>query len=230
MSLSEAGVTAGYDQRWMTGPPTTTQARTRAERLRQELREEIVTAAFEEFSQRGYHDTGIADIAQRLGIGHGTFYRHFKNKRDILDHVVDGLLARILEALAAENAPDAVDTLDEYVEQCRRISGALSEIFSADPRVARMLLLEATSIDAELTERVLGLFDTATALTAAYFMHGRELGYLRADLDVDGTARAVVGVILANLLQGLRTPTDREAQRRTADAGLRLMFDGIARR
>ncbi|WP_320671185.1 TetR/AcrR family transcriptional regulator [Patulibacter defluvii] len=207
--------------------PTT---RTRAERLRQELREEIVDAAFAEFSQRGYHDTGIAHIAQRLGIGHGTFYRHFKNKRDILDHVVDRLMARIMQALAAENAPDAVDTLEDYVAQCRRIGDALNEIFAADPRVARMLLLEATSIDEALTERVLGLFDTAATLTAAYFAHGRELGYLRADLDDEGTAQAVVGVILANLIQGLKAPDDREAQRRTAEAGLRLMFDGIARR
>lgn len=45
----------------------------RAERHRQQLRAEIVEAAFVEFSERGYHQTAISDIAQRLGIGHGTF-------------------------------------------------------------------------------------------------------------------------------------------------------------
>ena len=42
--------------------------------------------------------TAIADIAKRLGIGHGTFYRHFKNKRDILDHVID----EVYEKFASE--------------------------------------------------------------------------------------------------------------------------------
>ena len=65
-----------------------------SQRKRHELREEIVDAAFAEFAERGYHDTGIADIARRLGIGHGTFYRYFENKRDILDHVVTRLMPR----------------------------------------------------------------------------------------------------------------------------------------
>ena len=67
----------------------------RAERKKQELRREIIDAAFDCFAERGYHATGIADVATRLGIGHGTFYRYFQNKRDIVDHVVDELVARI---------------------------------------------------------------------------------------------------------------------------------------
>ncbi|WP_241199177.1 helix-turn-helix domain-containing protein [Rhodococcus sp. NJ-530] len=44
---------------------------TRAERKKAELRREIIDASFECFAQRGYHATGIADIATTLGIGHG---------------------------------------------------------------------------------------------------------------------------------------------------------------
>ena len=40
-------------------------------------------------------ETAIADIAKRLGIGHGTFYRHFANKRDILEHVIDDVTKKI---------------------------------------------------------------------------------------------------------------------------------------
>ena len=61
----------------------------RAERNRLQLRADILQAAFIEFSDRGYHQTAIADIAQRLGIGHGTFYRYFDNKRDIFEKAKD---------------------------------------------------------------------------------------------------------------------------------------------
>src|SRR5690349_12464376 len=115
-----------------------TEGLTRAERKKQELRREIIDAAFDCFAQQGYHATGIADIAARLGIGHGTFYRYFDNKRDIVEHVITGLIDRILGALTAENAPDAVHTLEEYREQTARIGDALGRILTEDPRVPRM--------------------------------------------------------------------------------------------
>jgi AcrR family transcriptional regulator len=199
----------------------------RAERKKQELRREIIDAAFDCFAERGYHATGIADVATRLGIGHGTFYRYFQNKRDIVDHVVDDLVARITGALTAENAPDAVSTLAEYREQSARIGEALARIFGEDPRVPRLLLFEAPGIDRAMAERILDLFDLAAALTAAYLSHGVELGYLRADLDVGNTARAINGMILGSAIASLRTPEDQTA---LSEAIRRVMYDGIAAR
>ena len=202
---------------------------TRAERKKQELREEIVDAAFAEFAERGYHDTGIADIAQRLGIGHGTFYRYFENKRDILEHVMAGLIARFLAVLDAENAPDAASTLEEYRAQAERIAEALTEIVEDEPRAARMLLFEATSVDDELTERVLGVFDAAAELTAGYFENGVRRGYLRWDLDVEASARAVVGMMIAGIVSGLRNPADLDEHRRFNAAAVALMLTGIVK-
>jgi AcrR family transcriptional regulator len=199
-----------------------------AERKREALRAEIIDAAFAEFAERGYHQTGIADIAKRLGIGHGTFYNHFANKREILEHVVDDVVERITGALEAENAPEAVTDLDEYRDQAHRIAAALTAIIEADPRVARMLLLEATSIDAEMTARLLGLLDEGGRISAAYLRNGVERGFLRADLDVEATADAIVGMILAAALRSLRTPLDLEDRRRFDDSIIRLLIDGIA--
>ena len=190
------------------------------------MRAEIVDAAFAEFSQRGDHQTAIADIATRLGIGHGTFYRYFRNKRDILEHVVDELVARLEAALSAENAPDVPTTIGEYREQAERIGDAIGEIFEADPRAARMLLLEATSIDAELTDRVLGLFDLAGETAAEYLRNGVRRGYMRADLDIANTADAITGMVLAAVLRALRSGPDPAARRRSQEAIVRLLMDG----
>ncbi|RSM85806.1 TetR/AcrR family transcriptional regulator [Kibdelosporangium aridum] len=199
----------------------------RAERKKQELRREIIETAFDCFAERGYHATGIADIATRLGIGHGTFYRYFQNKRDIVDHVITDLVETVVAALAAENAPEAVSSLAEYRVQSARIGDALSVILGGDPRVARFLLLEAAGIDAEMRERVLDFYETAAQLTAGYLHHGVNLGYLHADLDVDSTARAINGMIIAAVLTSLRDPGP-EAQARMSSAIRRVMYDGIA--
>jgi AcrR family transcriptional regulator len=190
------------------------------------MRAEIVDAAFAEFSERGYHQTGIADIARRLEIGHGTFYRYFKNKRDILNHVVDDLVAHLTSALAAENAPGVPTNLEEYREQAHRIADAVGAIFEADPRIARMLLFESTSIDPELTDRVLGIFDLAGQVGVVYLRNGVEHGFLRADLDVESTADAITGMMLATAIRTLRTDVDTRARERMQEAVIRLLTDG----
>jgi AcrR family transcriptional regulator len=206
-----------------------TPAQARSERRKQETRREIIDAAFECFAERGYHATGIADVAARLGIGHGTFYRYFENKRDIVDHVINDLIDKVIAALGAENAPEAVDTLEDYRLQSARIGEALARIMLEDPRVPRMLILEAPGIDAAMAEKVLGFHDLAATLTAGYLEHGVKLGYLRADLDIDGTARAINGMILGSMLAGISRP-DASDQRRLSEALRRVMYDGIAAR
>jgi AcrR family transcriptional regulator len=206
------------------------QTLSRAERNRQQLRADIIQAAFEEFSARGYHQTAISDIAKRLGIGHGTFYRYFENKRDILEHVINDVSARIMAALTAENAPTATASLEDYREQTARIAKRLTEILGQNPAMARMMLFEATSIDPQMTERLLALLDWAGQFTAAYMENGVRLGFFREDLDTEATGHAVVGMILASVLRYLRAPDNRDEQKRLGEAIQRLLVDGIARR
>jgi AcrR family transcriptional regulator len=197
-----------------------------AERRKLALREEIIDAAIEVFAESGYHDAGVADIAQRVGIGHSTFYRHFDNKRAILDEVINTVILRATAALAAENAPQAADSLDTYREQVVRIAAALADITS-DLSLVRLILVEAASIDTDLRERVDALFDFAVSMTAGYYQHGRERGYLRPDLDITATARAVVGMILGLAMMGLNPAMDTDARSGSVQAATRLMLDGI---
>ncbi len=202
----------------------------RAERNRLQLRADIIQAAFIEFSARGYHQTAIADIAKRLGIGHGTFYRHFENKRDILDHVIDDVSAKIMATLVAENAPSAAASLAEYREQCARIAKRLVGIFAENPAMARLMLFEATSIDQQMTDRMMNLLDWGGKLVAAYMSNGLKLGFFRADLDVEATGHAIVGMILISALRFLTHPDDKQEQQRLANAIQLLLVDGVANR
>ncbi|HZZ45394.1 MAG TPA: hypothetical protein VFE65_00760 [Pseudonocardia sp.] len=67
----------------------------------------------------------------------------------------------------------------------------------------------------------------ATSVTAAYLSHGVGLGYLRADLDLDNTARIINGMILASATSTMRR-NDPEQHRQLSDALRRVMYDGIA--
>src|SRR5438034_6654372 len=47
-------------------------------------RQTILDAALVLFSANGYHQTTVPDIVKAAGVGHGTFYEYFSNRRDVL--------------------------------------------------------------------------------------------------------------------------------------------------
>ena len=67
-------------------------------------RDKIMDVALNMFSERGYEAVSIRDICGEVGIKESTLYYHFKNKKDILDSLIekfrshiDGLLSRVDE-------------------------------------------------------------------------------------------------------------------------------------
>ena len=56
---------------------------------REKTREKLLTAARHVFVEKGYHDAKIDDIAERAGVGKGTFYLYFKDKRAVFAELVD---------------------------------------------------------------------------------------------------------------------------------------------
>ena len=210
-----------------TNQPPRGRGRRPSEELVERRRRQIIEAAYEVFSTKGYTAAGIADIAERLGMGHGTFYRYFKNKRDILDQVVDYGVERIMRALELETAEPA-ETLEQFQDQLRRIGERLFALLDSDPGLGQVVLLEATSIDEEMTQRVLGLIDTFGALAGTFLANGVKRGFLRSDLDTASAGRAVTALALPGLFAAIRGDTGEAERRRYTEAMVSLVSEGIA--
>lgn len=66
---------------------------------------EILDAAEELFTQKGFDGTSTNDILEKAGIARGTLYYHFKSKEDIMDALIERINVRVLSA-AKEAASD----------------------------------------------------------------------------------------------------------------------------
>jgi AcrR family transcriptional regulator len=198
-----------------------------SEELIERRRTEIIEAAYQVFASRGYTAAGIADIAERLGMGHGTFYRYFKNKRDILDAVVDYGVERMVAELELETATPPA-TLAEFQDQLRHIGEQLFALLDAEPALGQIVLLEATSIDEEMTARVLGLMDTFSALGATFLQSGIDAGFLRSDLDRGSLGRALNGLVIPGLFMAVRGEAGPEARKQYIETIIALICDGLA--
>jgi AcrR family transcriptional regulator len=192
----------------------------------QEKRELILATAVAVFGDKGYHATNIADIAARLGMGHGTFYRYFENKLDIFGHVVDRAVMRVAEVVSRD-APDGARDLAEYQRQVVAIGERLTALFLEEEHVARLLFVEAVGIDPEITRKLDTAFERFADLTEAYLVNGRERGFLRSDLDTATAARAIDAMIF----ECVRRAAKAKDPKKTARAWLRtvslLMFEGM---
>ncbi|MGN9777124.1 TetR/AcrR family transcriptional regulator [Micromonospora sp. H33] len=190
-------------------------------------RQSIVDAAHSVFARKGYAAAGIADVAGELGIGHGTVYRYFENKRDVAAAVLNRALERIAVVVTAEDAT-ATGSLAEYRAQVERIGHRLYDLFAADRALGRLVFHDLGAVDDELRERLHAAHETFAEYTASYLRNGVAKGFLRPDLDVETTARVVNGMIFEGAAQVTRTDDPRPLRDRWIRAVVALMFDGIA--
>jgi len=69
-------------------------------------KEELIEATLRLYAHRGYYLTNIREIAKAVGISTPTFYRYFKDKRELfvetIEYVVKGFKKEIREALKGE--------------------------------------------------------------------------------------------------------------------------------
>ena len=63
-------------------------------------RDKIMDVALNMFSERGYEAVSIRDICGEVGIKESTLYYHFKNKKDILDSLVEKFRTHIEDLLS----------------------------------------------------------------------------------------------------------------------------------
>jgi AcrR family transcriptional regulator len=189
-------------------------------------RDEILESAERVFAEKGYHEAGIADIAADLGIGHGTFYRYFRNKHDIAATVLERVVARIAAA-GLEEDPEASTTLEEYRAQTVRILERMFSLIDEQPVVMRFFHAQSIVVDADSLYAAL---DAYAQFTERFLENGIRRGFLRGDLDVEITAQALNALIFEGTRRAVMAPQPADVRRRWIDAGTALMFDGIAAR
>lgn len=196
--------------------------------LAETRRRALVAAASEAFAQQGYAAAGIADIDARLESGHGTFYRHFESKREILDHVVDDAIGRLVASILPDPAALQVDSAEAFLTLVDALVGRVFAVVDAEPDILSLLLLETTSIDEAMTLRLLNAVEGVTGAVAAALEDGMRDGYLRADLDAHAVAGQALYLLVPGLLRTMRGGLQGEDRDRYRRGVVELLAHGIA--
>jgi AcrR family transcriptional regulator len=130
-------------------------------------RERLVVAAVDLFTDQGYDQTTVAQIAERAGVTRSTFFRHFADKREVLVAGQDTLSRLLAEGIA--EAPTSAGPLDAVAAGLERASKAMGPTNrELGPR-----LKAAVAASTELQERdALKSVSLAAAMTTALLARG----------------------------------------------------------
>jgi AcrR family transcriptional regulator len=184
--------------------PTDTVDETRTPRRKPESLSKLKIAARKLFVERGYDATRPQDIAREAGLGHGTFYLHYPDKRACFLAFVE----------------DAREELDDHVRE--RVQGraslesliaatlnAIYDYAESHPGVLSAAMTDEAVIDAEGVQAVPLLqrwgADWAHAVQAA-----AQAGRATSDYDNEVVGQAIVGAIHQAASEGHRSRRGRE--------------------
>ena len=82
-----------------------------------DTKEKILMTALHLFARDGYEAVSVRTIAEELGITKGALYRHYKNKRDIFDSIVERMIRIDEERAHAHQMPaEKYDTMPDAYE------------------------------------------------------------------------------------------------------------------
>lgn len=70
-----------------------------AQILKDEVKEKIQKSAIDVFTEKGFKETSIKDIASKAGVSVGNVYRYFTNKDDLYRTVIEGVYKGVQEIL-----------------------------------------------------------------------------------------------------------------------------------
>jgi TetR/AcrR family fatty acid metabolism transcriptional regulator len=167
------------------------------EKQRQERQELILQAAEQVFTEKGYYDISLDEIARRVGIGTATIYSHFSSKEDLM---VAAIFERALQRVAlhiqelAAIQQNAIEKLTELFQFL------ISDDFFL--RRAQLYYSLGNSPEAQkaLNDRQGSISENARIFSetlAAVIEQGKAAGDFRQDIATSTMLKAFISIVRA---------------------------------
>jgi TetR/AcrR family transcriptional regulator len=201
---------------------------TRREREKMARRDEIFVTALDLFSEKGYHNVSMHEIARKAEFAIGTLYKFFENKESLYKALVLEQVEKFHNALvqAIEEPGDEIEKLRNYVK-------AKSEVFTANVKMIRFYFSETRgasfNIKAGLDSEIREQYSNFLGMLASVFARGMEKKRFKKISDPYHLAVAIESFTNAFLFLWLEAP-GRHPYPEDPDVILNILFKGLVDR
>jgi AcrR family transcriptional regulator len=168
----------------------------RQQAIREAKKGLILDAARRVFSERGFHHTGIEEIAREAGFSKPSLYNYYKDKEDIFLHLALREIDTLLQKMA-QRRDDTVHVRNSIEGLIRAVFETFGDHFyfmltmSHFPMATLCHHDSAAQLHKEFTSRLNQLLHAFTAVIA----NGREKGEIATEVSDENCARYISGMI-----------------------------------
>jgi len=172
-----------------------------------DTRAEIRAVAAELFAQRGFEQTSLREIAERLGITKAALYYHFPSKNELMASLVEPLIEglRVLaEDVERDGPQDPRRIVEEFYEICVRHRLVLRGLVRDVHAVQELDILPVMVHWRERVDAVLvGSDDPADRVRAVVALGGlQDTVAVFDDVELSGVRDAAIAAAMRALLPG----------------------------
>jgi TetR/AcrR family transcriptional regulator len=197
----------------------------RRERQKLAQRQEMLAAALELFSKKGYRNVSMHEIAEKAEFAIGTLYKFFKNKEDLYKALILEKFYKFHEALTK-----AIEGPDDEIQKLRNYVRAKGEVFCANVSMIRLYFAEThgarynvmAGFDSEIRKRRGEFMQTL----ASIFESAMQSKRFRRIADPYHLAVALDSITNAFLFLWLDEP-ERHPYPEDPDVVLDILFKGL---
>jgi AcrR family transcriptional regulator len=162
----------------------------RRERKKKETRDAIFKIAHKLFKQKGFEDTSVEDITERVDIAQSTFFNYFPRKEDILVEIFKRKLPFLkMKCQEILQSDESIKTKIHKIFSTTAVIAAKNESISRAMMIKNFSSFSNTPHDGVFFEG----FRSALSLV---LKKGQEEGQIRSDIPA---------IKLANMLEGIFT-------------------------
>jgi AcrR family transcriptional regulator len=152
-------------------------------------REQILEAAAQIFSEKGYHAASMRDIADAVRLRKPSLYHHVTSKQEILFTLLDQALEILIDGLQV-----VVDMDMPPDEKLREAMREYLRILTENKELSAVLLLEHRSLEAEFHTRHIPARDRFEGMWRQLVQEGVDAGIFHCQ-DIAMATRALLGVL-----------------------------------
>ncbi|OEF97648.1 TetR/AcrR family transcriptional regulator [Desulfuribacillus alkaliarsenatis] len=196
------------------------QGMTKKEVREKKRREQILEAALTVFSENGFHNTKVEEIARVAGIGKGTIYEYFESKADIFKSMLLSIMQKYVEAIEGQ--------FDTSKSSWDNIIGMVDVIFNmleSQTKIHRLIMLEHTVSLEEFTPLILKERAKKIGIINKAIIHGQQTGEFNSDLEPTIVAEVIISSIES--VVGTRMIMEQEIDLQTMTEQLQAVYRKI---
>lgn len=191
-------------------------------RLPQEQRiSDIMAAARQVIAEKGYENTLMSEIAERVGVVEGTLYRYFDSKRDLMTKVADAWFEEVLES------DTELPRIQGTRERLRYLIWRALMSIRRQPALSRFMLLEVRQNPEYRHSRSFELNKRLTAEISLLCGQAIERGEFRDDVSVPILRDMIFGCIEHRTWSFLRGEGDFDIDA-VADGIANVVYRGMS--